>query len=94
MLCYLGHPVVSPLREYTEARTTDSWDITRSAISILWNHIGDGHVVVGMENDGTASKQARRYDGREKVTEEMLDYFGCHCAKVPTIPWSSINATC
>jgi hypothetical protein len=47
-LCFLNHPVLDPLRKYLKQRQdyeNDDWELTFHALSILWNQLGQGHIL-------------------------------------------------
>lgn len=83
LLCYLDHPVVGPLQRYTGPL---GWDITQNAISMLWNHLGDGHAV--------APHRVAKQTVVDEATEKILDYFGCPCSLQTTIHSNSFNSSC
>lgn len=51
-LCFLNHPVMDPLKQYLEphdgtaAATTNEWGVIFNGLSILWNQIGQGQIMV------------------------------------------------
>lgn len=104
LFCFLDHPVLDPLRRYLEA--VDNWEGILSGLSILFNQLGDGHILA-VPPDGTA-KQSEISDAWEDIVvnnEErsttdsiermsiILDYFGCTSA-VSTVAHHQAKSTC
>jgi hypothetical protein len=102
--CFLDHPVLDPLRRYLES--VHSWEGILSGLSILFNQLGDGHILA-VPPDGTA-KEAEISDAWEHMVvniEErsttdsiermsiILDYFGCTSAVSAVAPFQA-KSTC
>jgi hypothetical protein len=78
-LCYLDHPIIDPLRLYTEPL---GWEAAQQAMGMLFQHVANGHV----ESSG--------YQVSTPVTKSLQlvkttqDYFGC-CKSPLAMPDSS-----
>lgn len=81
-LCYLDHPVVNSLRNYSAPL---GWDVVKNSISILWNHLGSGHIVV-------PSRVNRTWMTNDQSTKAILHHFGCPCSWHTTHTPSSLSS--
>jgi hypothetical protein len=98
--CFLQHPVLDPLRRYLAS--VDSWEGVLSGISILFNHLGEGHVLAVLPGDvsksisvasSNTSRSINQGRAASSLTSTILDYFGCSCAVHAIVPRLT-NSTC
>jgi hypothetical protein len=98
-LCYLGHPVMNLIRQNVvmgSSSSSSSWNITQNAVSMIWNHVASGHVVVPprLLTNETFETSIVVDKRNEADTSLILDYFECDCVWPSTTQLSSLNATC
>jgi hypothetical protein len=104
-LCYLGHPVMNAIRQHavvgsssSSSSSSSSWNMTQTAVTMIWNHVANGHVIVPPPIDGGGNQTFETSVGIAKGIEEgtnlILDYFECDCVWPSTTQLSSLNGTC
>lgn len=85
LLCFLGHPVIAPLRKHLYQRR-DPWTAAPQVLALLWNRLGDGHLQV------SSTRRSTRLE--VSFTENTVqDYLGCSCA-LKSISPLAIHSTC
>jgi len=95
-LCFLQHPVVEPLRRYLEPE--GSWGSILSALTILFNQLGEGHILLRPKGERRHVKATdhKTVQGLIPPSSErmsnILNYFGFICIK-DVFPFR-INSTC
>jgi hypothetical protein len=84
LLCYLDHPVIDPLRRYTEPF---GWEANQQVMGMLFQHVANGQVESSSSGYQTTTVVTKRLKPLLQTTQ---DYFGC--CKLPfAIPASSEN---
>jgi hypothetical protein len=78
-LCYLDHPVIDPLRHYTEPL---GWEATQHAMGMLFQRVANGLVESSVYQTNPVLTKSL------KLLKTTQDYFGC-CTSSSAIPDSS-----
>jgi hypothetical protein len=79
-LCYLDHPVIDPLRHYTEPL---GWEASLQAMGMLFQHVADGHVESSGYQTTTIPPPVTK---SLKLLKATQDYFGCCKSPSAAIP--------
>lgn len=105
-LCYVGHPIMNHVKQYhddqiikrTRTDGTSSWKTTLTTISMIWNHVANGHTTISLPTNNNATTATRVNDSTttKSNVDSILDYLECECSWPSTTSQtvSSLNSSC